>query len=234
MAIIRAAGGLLWRLGSDGRPRLAVVHRPRRKDWSLPKGKVEDGETWEEAALREVLEETGCTARIASLAGVVHRVPKRLAKVVLYWHMELVREGPLLTPDEVDEVAWLTRTEALRRLDYASERELLLEASGRFAPTVPARAGTVDEPQEPSELDLDELQPSGRGPVGRFLAAAIGVGVGAAIAGAGARELGPTGSVPVALAAAVLGSLAAAGAMAFTAAPRIRTATRRGRSRRRA
>ena len=128
MAIIRAAGGLVWRVGRDGRRRVAVIHRPHREDWSLPKGKLKDGEHWEQAALREVFEETGCRTRIVSFAGCVHYVPRRTPKIVLFWNMELVKEGPLQTLDEVDKVAWLTRTEALRRLDHDGERELLLEA----------------------------------------------------------------------------------------------------------
>src|SRR5512142_583056 len=129
MDLIRAAGGLLWREGKDGKRRLAVIHRPHREDWSLPKGKLEDGERWEAAALREVEEETGCRARIVSFAGVVHYVPRRTPKVVVFWHMELVKEGPLVHVDEVDEVVWLTREEALRRLDHEGEREVLVEAT---------------------------------------------------------------------------------------------------------
>ena len=129
MDFIRAAGGLLWRQGQDGRRRLAVVHRPHRRDWSLPKGKLEDAEPWDRAALREVHEETGCEARIASFAGVVHYVPRRTPKVVVFWHMELVKEGPLEHLEEVDEVMWLTREEALKRLDHDTERALLEEAT---------------------------------------------------------------------------------------------------------
>ncbi len=131
MELIRAAGGLLWREGKDGKRRLAVIHRPHREDWSLPKGKLEDGERWEVAALREVEEETGCKARIVSFAGVVHYVPRRTPKVVVFWNMELVKEGPLEHQEEVDEVAWLTREEALKRLDHEGEREVLAEATAR-------------------------------------------------------------------------------------------------------
>ncbi len=131
MDFIRAAGGLLWRQGQDGRRRLAVVHRPHRKDWSLPKGKLEDAEPWDEAALREVHEETGCEARIVSFAGVLHYVPKRTPKVVVFWNMELETEGRILHPDEVDEVAWLTPEEALKKLTHDTERELVREVVAR-------------------------------------------------------------------------------------------------------
>lgn len=116
-----------------------MVHRPRRKDWSLPKGKLDGGESWEEAALREVQEETGCEARITGFAGATSYLGKRAPKVVLYWHMALVREGRLDAGDEIDEVAWLAPAVALTRLDYELDRRLV----ARWAPggVRPARAG---------------------------------------------------------------------------------------------
>jgi 8-oxo-dGTP pyrophosphatase MutT (NUDIX family) len=112
MAIIRAAGGLLWRTGKDGRRRLAVIHRPHREDWSLPKGKLKDGEHWEEAALREVEEETGCKARIASFAGAVHYVPKRTPKVVLKRPPLTWPKAPASPPAPV--LGWLWPSDAGR------------------------------------------------------------------------------------------------------------------------
>lgn len=200
MPIIRAAGGLVWREDGGGRRRLAVVHRPHRKDWSLPKGKLEDGERWEDAAVREVREETGCEARIVSFAGVVHYVPDRTPKVVLFWNMELVSEGPLHFPEEVDEIAWLTAPEALRRLDHDTERELLLEALQlrQFEP----RAETL-------------TAPSPR-PGRRLLAPGLAAAGALAVAGILAAWLGPAGAVPIALGAAALGELAAVGATALS------------------
>jgi 8-oxo-dGTP diphosphatase len=134
MTVVRAAGGLLWRAGRQGDGnkggagvRLAVIHRPHRKDWSLPKGKLDDGETWEACALREVREETGCEGKLAAFAGAMTYVPRNNPKIVLYWHMELTREGKLAAAfrDEIDEVAWLTPDEALARLDYAGERRIV-------------------------------------------------------------------------------------------------------------
>jgi 8-oxo-dGTP diphosphatase len=133
MAIVRAAGGLLWRHDADGR-RLAVIHRPRHDDWSLPKGKLDDGESWEEAAVREVQEETGCRGRITAFAGATFYVPRRAPKIVLYWHMVLEREGRLDAGDEVDQVAWLAPAEALARLDHEPERRLVERAPGPRPP----------------------------------------------------------------------------------------------------
>ena len=144
MTIVRAAGGLLWREGPSG-PRLAVVHRPRRDDWSLPKGKLDDGESWEAAALREVEEETACEGRIVGFAGAVSYLAKRSPKIVLYWHMALVREGRFEANDEIDEVAWLAQDAALRRLDYEADRRLVLRSppGGDRAPPSGPRAPSV-------------------------------------------------------------------------------------------
>src|ERR1700737_1240407 len=91
MALVRLAGGILWGAGGGG-PRGAVTPPPRQRDWSLPKGRLDDGESWEEAALREVQEETGCEARITSFAGAAAYVPRRTPRLALYWHLALVRE----------------------------------------------------------------------------------------------------------------------------------------------
>jgi 8-oxo-dGTP diphosphatase len=132
MILIPAAGGVVWREGPAGL-QVAVIHRPRRDDWSLPKGKLDPGEGWEAAAVREVREETGCSCRMAEFAASLWYVPGRSPKpkVVLYWNMELHREGELDAGDEVDEVAWLRPRAALARLDRESERKVLLRALAR-------------------------------------------------------------------------------------------------------
>ena len=122
--VIEAAGGILWRR-SGGAAEVAVIHRSRHQDWSLPKGKRDPGESWQETALREVLEETACRAVIERFAGgTVYTVGSR-PKVVLFWHMGIADEGRFEPNDEVDRLEWLTPEAALERLDYESERELL-------------------------------------------------------------------------------------------------------------
>jgi 8-oxo-dGTP diphosphatase len=126
---IQAAGGLLWRDTPSGR-QIAVIRRSRYADWTLPKGKLEPGEAWEEAALREVREETGYRARITGFAGVVAYQVDGRVKVVRFWHMLATPEAPAPALDpEVSGVDWLPVEEALRRLQYPLERALL-EASG--------------------------------------------------------------------------------------------------------
>lgn len=108
--------------------RLAVVHRPRHHDWSLPKGKLDAEESWHDAALREIAEETGCDARISRFAGAKLLLERATPKLILYWHMRVVRQGALEHEDEVDEVAWLSPRNALARLDHHLDRQLLLRA----------------------------------------------------------------------------------------------------------
>lgn len=117
----------MWRETAAG-PRIAVVHRPRRDDWTLPKGKLDAGEGWRDAARREIAEETGCEVRLGRFAGAKLYVDRPEPKLVLYWHARVVREGAPPSEDEIDEVAWLSRREALSRLDRASDRRLLLAA----------------------------------------------------------------------------------------------------------
>lgn len=136
VAVELAAGGLVWGKGEHA-GRLLLIHRPHRSDWSLPKGKVGAGETPEAAAVREVREETGVTARLVRVASPVHYPRGERLKVVLYWHMEAA-EVPAFRPNaEVDELRWATPTEALARLTHETERELVRRE------TATAASGTV-------------------------------------------------------------------------------------------
>jgi 8-oxo-dGTP diphosphatase len=119
---VRAAGGLVCR--DDGR--IAIVHRPRYDDWSLPKGKLEEGESWEQAALREVHEETGVRAELGEeLASDSYTDSKGRPKTVRWWRMRAVGEDGFAPDDEVDELRWATADEAARLLTYAHDRELV-------------------------------------------------------------------------------------------------------------
>ena len=117
-----AAGGIVIDYGPPG-PRVLLVHRPRYDDWSFPKGKLEEGETVEEAALREVREETGLECRIIRELAVARynyqtRNKGLKPKAVHYFLMERLS-------DEVDRVEWLELDQAARRLSYVRDRGLL-------------------------------------------------------------------------------------------------------------
>jgi 8-oxo-dGTP diphosphatase len=115
---VRAAGGVVVR---DGR--VAVVHRPKYDDWSLPKGKLDEGESFEDAALREVEEETGLRCRLVRELPAVEYEVRGRPKLVRYWAMEVEDETPFVPNDEVDEVRWIEPAEALALLSYDRDRE---------------------------------------------------------------------------------------------------------------
>jgi 8-oxo-dGTP diphosphatase len=120
---IRAAGGVVLH---DGR--IAVVHRPRYDDWSLPKGKLEPGETWEEAALREVEEETGLRVRLEHPLTTTHYAVGDRPKTVRWWRMAVVDDDGHEPDHEVDQLRWATPEEAMRLLDYEPDRLLVRQA----------------------------------------------------------------------------------------------------------
>jgi len=127
---IQAAGGLLTRETPDG-VEILLVHRHRYNDWTLPKGKVEANEEPLNAAIREVREETGCEVACQNFAGETHYEVEGVPKVVLFWRMSLLRQEPLEESEEIAEAIWLPMREALARLTYQSERELVARSFTR-------------------------------------------------------------------------------------------------------
>jgi 8-oxo-dGTP diphosphatase len=120
---IEAAGGVVER---DGQ--VALVHRPRYDDWTLPKGKLDSGESPEAAAVREVEEETGVRARLVrELPGTNYEVNGR-PKEVRYWLMEVEHEGPFTPNDETDQLRWVSPDEALPLLTYDRDRDVIRAA----------------------------------------------------------------------------------------------------------
>ncbi|MDQ6772215.1 MAG: NUDIX hydrolase [Candidatus Dormibacteraeota bacterium] len=123
--LVRAAGGVVCRPGPAGLTEIALVHRPSQDDWTLPKGKIEADETGEQAAVREVEEETGLLCQIVRPMGCTAYVDRRgRDKVVCYWVMR-PHSGYFLPNAEVDMLRWLTVDEALEMLTYRGDRALL-------------------------------------------------------------------------------------------------------------
>ena len=132
-AEVKASGGVVWRRTPGGGAEVVLVHRPRYDDWSLPKGKLDPGESWEQAALREVDEEVGLRCRLGEeLPPVCYRDNKGRAKAVRYWLMEPEDRGAPFTPnDEVDEMRWVGPDDAATLLSYPHDAELVRAAEER-------------------------------------------------------------------------------------------------------
>lgn len=122
--LVRAAGGLVVRSAEAGFE-ILVVHRPAYDDWSFPKGKLERGESEEEAAVREVEEETGLRCSLDhEVATTSYRDGRHRAKTVRYWRMTQVG-GELAAANEIDDARFLPIAEAAALLTYDRDRELL-------------------------------------------------------------------------------------------------------------
>jgi 8-oxo-dGTP pyrophosphatase MutT (NUDIX family) len=174
---IAAAGAVLWRI-ADGRPEVAVVHRPRYDDWSLPKGKRRRGESGLATAAREITEETGAIAAVDRRLGQIRYRIEGAVKVVDYWSMRHLR-GQFVPGDEIDRLEWLDPAAATRRLSYDLDRTVL----GRWTALPPtdsvvllvrhAKAGKRES--WPDDDRLRPLEPAGAaqaqrlvGLIGRF------------------------------------------------------------------
>lgn len=105
---------------------IVVVHRPRYDDWSFPKGKLDPGESFEEAALREVREETGLICRLGpELPFSTYTDRKGRPKIVRYWLMAVVEDPGFEPNEEVDELRWLAPAQASDLLTYSFDRKLV-------------------------------------------------------------------------------------------------------------
>ena len=122
---VRAAGGVVVRHAENGASEVLIVHRPAYDDWSFPKGKCEDGESEEEAAVREVEEETGLRCRLEhELTTTRYRDAGGRPKTVRYWLVTPVG-GRLEAANEVDDVRFVPFAEARALLTYARDRDLV-------------------------------------------------------------------------------------------------------------
>ena len=129
--LVAAAGVVVWRRGEGGHVEVLLVHRPRYDDWSLPKGKLDPGEEWHDAARREIEEETGALVELGrELTAVAYQAPAG-PKVVRFWEAELTGGGsdPAQAWEanhEVDELRWATIDGASALSDRPTDRAVLL------------------------------------------------------------------------------------------------------------
>ena len=123
--LIQAAGAVLWRKSDISQLEIAVIHRPRYDDWSLPKGKVESGESHISASYREIQEETGYESTFGPEIGTVVYKLEGSPKEVRYWAAAATIKTGTPNPKEVDEVLWLAPDKAKEKLTNKDDRAIV-------------------------------------------------------------------------------------------------------------
>ena len=125
--LIRAAGGIVTRHASTGGVEVACIFREARGDWTFPKGKLDEGETFEQGALREVYEEIGIRCDITRFVGTTNYTHRRgKPKIVAYYLME-ANEVEFAPNEEVDELTWVPLESVHAHLTWSRDRELFDE-----------------------------------------------------------------------------------------------------------
>ena len=154
---VLAAGAVCWRL-VDGKAQILLVHRGDRADVSLPKGKLDPGETLPQTAVREIAEETGLAITLGAPLGTVeYTLPNGREKVVYYWSSEIDDDAiaaSTFSPNaEIAAVEWATLDKARKKLSYAHDHDVidrfeerLLAGRARTFAIIALRHGTAVPP----------------------------------------------------------------------------------------
>ncbi len=121
--LIRAAGGVIVRQ-RDQRVEVACIFREARQDWTFPKGKLDAGESFERAALREVLEETGLNCQIVRFVGTTNYTHRKGKPKIVAYYLMSVSDGEFVPNEEVDELVWLEMGTVRDHLTWDRDREL--------------------------------------------------------------------------------------------------------------
>lgn len=127
---VLAAGAVCWREGADGAVEILLVHRTQHRDCSIPKGKVDPGETLPETAVREIAEETGLLVGLGVPLGVVeYTLPNGRPKQVSYWAArvgELAQaNSTFASNDEIERLSWMTVPAAREALSYPHDVDIV-------------------------------------------------------------------------------------------------------------
>jgi 8-oxo-dGTP pyrophosphatase MutT (NUDIX family) len=134
---VLAAGALCWRI-VDGKAQILLVHRGDRADVSLPKGKVDPGETLPQTAVREIAEETGLAIALGAPLGTVeYTLPSGRDKVVYYWSSEIspaaLKNSTFKPNSEISAVEWVAVDKVRKKLSYAHDIDIVDRFEERFA-----------------------------------------------------------------------------------------------------
>ena len=123
---MRAAGGVVWRAEASGRHEVVLVHRERYDDWTFPKGKLDPGESWEQAAVREVFEETGIVPVLGpELASTDYVDSRGRPKRARYWAMAVAADTGFAPDDEISARVWVGTDAVVDRLTYERDVAVL-------------------------------------------------------------------------------------------------------------
>jgi len=163
--MIRAAGALLWRETTERTIEIALIHRPKYDDWTLPKGKIEEGETALQCAFRELIEETGITASFTRQLGTVEYEESGQRKRVIFWAAQCAKDASqFIANEEVDQLEWLSPELALSKATHESDQQMIenfLSQSPRTDTLIILRHTKAlergDWDEEDSQRTLDEL-----------------------------------------------------------------------------
>jgi 8-oxo-dGTP diphosphatase len=137
--VIRAAGGIIQRVTPHG-DEVLILFRRRHQDWALPKGEVQDGESFQEAALREVEQDTGCTCVLGNYLGTISYADHGTPTLVMFWKMNVVRESAVSETQQMDQPVWIDLPSAIQKLSHPQEKALLSRLAGN------ARSAAAHEP----------------------------------------------------------------------------------------
>ena len=129
---IWAAGCVVARRSKKDKPRYLIVHRPHYDDWTLPKGKLDKAETFLEAALREVEEETGIVGKRPRFIGSIGYLTQAGNPKVVRWWLVRVRSGSFSPNNEVDKIKWVSHRKGLEKLTFRNDREVLDRANDMY------------------------------------------------------------------------------------------------------
>jgi 8-oxo-dGTP diphosphatase len=122
--LIRAAGGIVHRFVASGRVEIACIYREARGDWTFPKGKLDEGETFEQAALREVAEETGMNCHVIRFVGTTNYTHRKGKPKIVAYYLMGVNDGEFAPNAEVDELVWLPMEQVRSHLTWERDQEL--------------------------------------------------------------------------------------------------------------